>query len=344
MSRDFTIPDQHALSPFLIPPHFFPSLSLSVSSSSHLSIMTILPPELLQLIISFIDPFSDRQTLLSLLRVSTSCWDAAARSLYRTVTLQPKHFPQLFTPPHLPCSDPAGRVRRSLSFVHNLQFLGEFEWEERECMWSWAQPHIPLFPNVRTFALTTFQGDRYRTSRPAPPDVVIFDYLEDVCVHHENYYSDIANLLPSLRKRPARTLTLHCERLERIGTVSAQFCTFYDDGICVDGTENDIQQIQSRLEESGVAATIYLRGTPEQVAAVEQKAATKSLASMDNVELVLGDTAPPCALCGTFPFQIALTLGHTWMGWPNYLKPDPQMLQELMAFAAQHTPSQDESL
>lgn len=167
----------------------------------------MLPLEVVLHTITLLDPDTDRDSLLSLLRVSRACWEAAARALYRTMRLSTaRQFLTLFS-----SASNKERAREYFNLVHRLEFGRgmPFDEEHRSFLWSWAVPGVPLFPNVRQF-LFHVKVDRDWNPMPPPEDTYIFHHLDEVCLHDHLAFSCPAQLLPSLDKRPVRSVTIHC--------------------------------------------------------------------------------------------------------------------------------------
>lgn len=258
-----------------------------------------LPLELVQHCISLVDPIDDRNTLVVLLRVSSGCWQAAARSLYHTVSFKTlDQFYGLIKPLHF-LADRAGRVRRCLSYIYKLEFLCDFNDEEREILWNWARPNEPLFPNVRRVVFGhNIMNDAKYAKRCPPPDIYLFDHLEEVCNHFYFYYpNDPEALFPSLSNAPVRSITFH----------SDDFAVVYRGSVWLNRESYTIylRQFHSRgrldlilsLHREDERGTVYLETTPEETDAFTD-ALGEYLPLAERFNLVIGDTAPPCSTCG----------------------------------------------
>lgn len=181
------------------------------AQSPELSDVT-LPVELQYEIISQLDPVADRSTLVTLLSVSSTFWEEAARLLYRKVTLDHDRLHRLLgvghaSETHQPTSLSA-RTRRALGFIHSLHIVTPLPHPDLYFLWDTALPNTPLFPGVRTLSLRdrpdyTWYNNPVPRKRPEA-DVLLFD-SPDACVtgyqsHHQLFYLPVKRL---------RSLTCH---------------------------------------------------------------------------------------------------------------------------------------
>ncbi|KAL1406162.1 hypothetical protein Q8F55_007848 [Vanrija albida] len=155
----------------------------------------VLPFELVQEIIQTLDGEDDRPTLLTLLQVSTGCWEAAARVLYRTLVLTKDRIERLFLSggedlavvsdkPEERLVHLGHRTRRALSFTVRVE-LHDIGDEHIYLLWAATIPDIPLFPNSRQVLVRHYTG-RWRATcwfpeKDVPQDVDLFDQI-DLCV------------------------------------------------------------------------------------------------------------------------------------------------------------------
>ncbi|RSH76549.1 uncharacterized protein EHS24_005538 [Apiotrichum porosum] len=175
-----------------------------------------LPPELVRHIVSYLNPKKDQRSLINVLAVSTTWWDAGAQVLYQDMTLDPERLRllisggqpaelaerhKLIAPTqravtrslHRRLQPPGGmlspRTRRALQFVERLTLIASFSEADYVmfCAIAGAVPNTPLFPRVRTLCYRTRSdslfGDWYRGRIPkaAGPGVVFFD-CPDLCL------------------------------------------------------------------------------------------------------------------------------------------------------------------
>lgn len=184
-----------------------------------------LPAEVLQCVVDNLDPACDTPTLLSLMRVSSSMWEAAARRLYATMALDRDQVVLLIAgrwrrrPDDAPASDAADRApvvlsqrtRLALSFVRRLTLLGYWTTSIVEMLWdAAAQGARPLFPNVEQLLLDIGPPFDWRAvpwlrcARPTHPEFFVFDSL-DVCILGD----ENQDLLFRLPARHYRSITCH---------------------------------------------------------------------------------------------------------------------------------------
>lgn len=182
----------------------------------------------------WLDPADDTATLLSLMRVSNSCWDAAARRLYTSIALDRDQVVLLIAGPHwrAPLIDAprcgssghnlltlSDRTRRALSFVRRLRIVGHWSRDVVEMLWAAAAGRgSPLFPNVVHLFLDIGLPSHAsyvpysRSDHPDLSDLFIFDTI-DVCVLGDEN-RELLFVLPAKRYR---SITCHevlpCRRL-----------------------------------------------------------------------------------------------------------------------------------
>lgn len=197
-----------------------------------------LPPELARHVVSYLDPTKDRQSLINVLGVSTTWWEAGAQVLYQDMTLDPERLRRLISggqpvdleerhkliaPKQRTITrrlhrklQPSGgmlspRTRRALQFVERLTLIAAFSETDYKmlCAIAGAVPNVPLFPRVHTLCCRTRSDSEFqdwyegRIPNVAGPGVVFFDCL-DVCL--VGIHSVIPLCLPAKR---IRSLTCH---------------------------------------------------------------------------------------------------------------------------------------
>lgn len=184
--------------------------------------------------IGHLDPLNDRPALLALLRVSSGCWDAAARMLYRNVRLNQPRFAlflaagrgQRIRPIRFVYPDPvetaiegdiSHRTRRAFTYMETLHLVTPLASTDFTMLWDAAArcPGTVLFPNVRHLRLDNAPGSHpaYRYDPPEEKvaiaratqngDVALFSN-PDVCVCGDYSYRQVFGLLDSFR-----TFTVH---------------------------------------------------------------------------------------------------------------------------------------
>jgi len=120
----------------------------ATGSATATSPATTFPNELLFLIAAHMDPDTDRDALLSLLCVSQVAWEAAARVLYRHMSLDTDKVATLLHPD----GNISDRTRRALTFTKSLQIITPLRHAELYSLWTAAEgakvPKTPLFPRA----------------------------------------------------------------------------------------------------------------------------------------------------------------------------------------------------
>lgn len=173
-----------------------------------------LPAEVIVSVVEELDPITDRRTLLSLLRVSHSVWDMAARHMYRSVTLSDVQLSRIV-------NKLSKRQRMCLGFVYRLALSPPPKDSILAKVYDAAGTSgIPLFPNVRRLILddpfSLGRVDRQHGLGPhfrrlAEQGVLLFDTPE-VCIRGATWSQDRLEYLPC-RSISSSNLTVHSGEL-----------------------------------------------------------------------------------------------------------------------------------
>lgn len=167
-----------------------------------------LPLEVVREVILHLNTVEYRKTLLSMLRVSSECWDAAARILYRNIKLNQSRFAELLAAGRPVVDhfyhrgrtiqlevggDISWRMRRAFTFVERLHIIGPLASTDLVMLWNMTNPGTALFPQVRHLRLEDNSGHCQDRAR-LPPEheeivhkAIMNDHLAlfdrpDVCV------------------------------------------------------------------------------------------------------------------------------------------------------------------
>ncbi|EJT49213.1 hypothetical protein A1Q1_01694 [Trichosporon asahii var. asahii CBS 2479] len=179
--------------------------------------MSGLPMDVLRCVVDHLHPLEDSDTLLSLMRVSSTMWECAARKLFADLSLTESQAVMLFgagsdreTPIDL-CRRPhplSGRVRKALSFTRRLTIKGPWAQTVLDMMWEATIAGHTLFPNVQQVLFGIASSASFdlpgRSRRKREPGVYIFDTV-DACV-----LGDVnVNNLFELPAQRYRSITCH---------------------------------------------------------------------------------------------------------------------------------------
>lgn len=252
-----------------------------------------LPVELLALVVSHIDPGTDRSILVALLQTSQPMWDLVAPYLYRNLQLDDEQLFQLLvgsTEPRHRRKLESGRIasrisprkgplteraNRAFSFVRQLHlYPPPIDYRD---LYRVSRSKIPLFPNVRTLRLEDdFDRSRRGQAVPTqylPDDFVMFDYLDEVCIRGGDYSLDRLKYLActwrnSQRPQPEywrtfdfridniRNLTIHCNTIEEICACKHLPIEWESFRIFVLETQYQVWRQQARLSSFGMHADL----------------------------------------------------------------------------------------
>lgn len=179
-----------------------------------------LPTELLTLIVNELDPIADRPTLISLLRVSHTVWDVAARHLYRDVVLSDVQLSRMVKNLRRP------RAQKCFGFIERLKLSPPPDDKIMAKVYAAAAASgdlAPLFPNVTRLILEDPfpNGDAGRkyglkpTFKRLPDEGVFLFDAPSVCVRRGTWSQDRLEYLPC-RSISSSNLTVHCEELSDI--------------------------------------------------------------------------------------------------------------------------------
>lgn len=273
----------------------------------------LLPLEIIQHVVSFLDPATtDRQTLCSLLRVSSSCSEVAARRLYSTFTLDRALIIQLFW-------DVTDRKKKYFSYVHRLEITSIIDEGQFYSLSAAAGTDgTPLFPNARRLVFTARLATPIDTIPLPPAGTAIFDHLEHVCVQDHSSRVPLQMYLPSRRNPPLRSLTMHCTNLSQVfGTHEIwnkaratqlwsewDVCRVFENPLYSStlsfklGATNIVIFEEHDYQDTWGPITVCLKASPKRAARFLDTLESYGWKQGSKIQLELDDNAPPCALCG----------------------------------------------
>ncbi|WOO82236.1 uncharacterized protein LOC62_04G005732 [Vanrija pseudolonga] len=275
-----------------------------------------LPTEILTSIVNELDPVDDRPTLLSLLRVSETVWEVAARHLYRSITLSDLQLSRIVNRINQ-------RKRTCLGFVHRLTLSPPPKDKILAKVYKAAGTDgIPLFPNVRRLILDDQfplggsdrkYGLTPNVKRLAEPGVLLFD-APDVCVRGRTWSQDRLEYLPC-RSISSSNLTVHSGELNWVWesalprpyrTLSFYWATAgYEDEWKIGYVarfDND-----ASLWAIDLPIVIYANtGTSKEEGSTERKVMRRlarnrtriNLEDKGQVRIAFKASPPPCRVCG----------------------------------------------
>lgn len=307
-----------------------------------------LPIDVLRCVVDQLHPVEDSDTLLCLMRVSSTMWECAVRKLFADLSLTESEVVTLFDAgpdretPNDPCRRPhplSGRARKALSFTRRLTIKGPWAQNVLDMMWEATIAGHPLFPNVQQ-VLFDFGGSASidlpgRSPRTREPGVYIFGTV-DACV----LGNDNVNNLFELPAQRYRSITCHeadvghmlayilgdedyfrCDLWQFFQSDTQQAIDYAAASIELKAGKNYPARWTPRLPLHPVQ--LYLKdGTKLGERLVkwyddEQCSWIKPFADISNILQIhhfprSGAGAPPCAVCGTSMASLSLRAAH-WL-------------------------------
>lgn len=283
-----------------------------------------LPTELLDMIVSLLDPVTDKSTLVALLQTSQTMWDLAAPHLYRRLRLDdeqllqllvggtsPRHRHKVETSSFVARLSPrkgalTDRAKRAFGLIKHLHLCPPPK--ESFDLYMVSQPKVPLFPNVRILCL---DGNNLFYHYPGhantvPFDFAAFDHLTEVCIRGGSYSMNRMKVFLSTwraktQPRPhelyfmprmdkTRNITIHCDDLSQIPVHNLP-CAWESFRIFVLQTKH--HDYFSRTMASTVSR---LKQPP--ISILQRCVAEPKGRLPDHYRAIIGDNPPPCTVCG----------------------------------------------